>query len=177
MRIRALVHEDFVNYKKPSMFIGTATCDWKCCHDGGFPVTVCQNNELAEQPIVDVPDKDIIKLYMDNEMTHSIVIGGLEPFKQYNELLSFIKCLRNDFGVSDDVVIYTGYKENEIADMVNDIASFGNIVVKYGRYDPVNHPDKRFDEVLGVYLVTSNQYARRYECTTKKKLMSLLQTD
>ena len=30
MRIKFLVDEDFVNYKKPSMFIGFPNCTWKC---------------------------------------------------------------------------------------------------------------------------------------------------
>ena len=30
MRIKFLVDEDFVNYKKPSMFIGFPSCTWKC---------------------------------------------------------------------------------------------------------------------------------------------------
>ena len=29
--IRFIKDEDFVNYRKPSMFIGTARCDFKCC--------------------------------------------------------------------------------------------------------------------------------------------------
>ncbi len=40
--IKGLVDEDFVQYKKPSMFIGTCFCGWKCCKDAGRPVTMCQ---------------------------------------------------------------------------------------------------------------------------------------
>ena len=30
MRIKNLIDEDFVNYKKPSLFIGCGECDFKC---------------------------------------------------------------------------------------------------------------------------------------------------
>ena len=33
--LRGFLDEDFIQYKKPAMFLGTATCDWKCCHDAG----------------------------------------------------------------------------------------------------------------------------------------------
>jgi len=41
MRIKTIKDEDFVNYKKASMFIGTATCDFKCCKEAGIPLEVC----------------------------------------------------------------------------------------------------------------------------------------
>ena len=46
MKISNVTIEDFVNYKKPSMFIGMGTCTWKCCKESNIPITVCQNHEL-----------------------------------------------------------------------------------------------------------------------------------
>ena len=30
MKVKNLLDEDFVNFKKPSMFIATSKCDFKC---------------------------------------------------------------------------------------------------------------------------------------------------
>ena len=35
MIIKGIIDEDFVNYKKPSMFLGTCFCDLKCCREKG----------------------------------------------------------------------------------------------------------------------------------------------
>ena len=40
------------------------------------------------------------------------------------------------------------------------IAEIGpNIIIKYGRFIP--HQEKHFDEILGVYLASDNQYGKR----------------
>lgn len=44
MRVKTIVDEDFANYKKPSMFIGTISCGGKCCIEAGIPLSVCQND-------------------------------------------------------------------------------------------------------------------------------------
>ena len=36
MRVKTVVDEDFTNYKKPSMFIGTISCGGKCCIEAGM---------------------------------------------------------------------------------------------------------------------------------------------
>ena len=41
MLIKDIIDEDFINYKKPSMFIGTVKCDWKCCIEGKFDKKIC----------------------------------------------------------------------------------------------------------------------------------------
>ena len=33
MKLKGINTEDFVNYKKPSMFLITSYCDFKCCKD------------------------------------------------------------------------------------------------------------------------------------------------
>lgn len=42
MRVKTIVDEDFTNYKKPAMFIGTISCGGKCCIEAGIPLSVCQ---------------------------------------------------------------------------------------------------------------------------------------
>lgn len=159
MRVKTIVDEDFVNYKKPSMFIGTISCNGKCCIEGGFPLSVCQNDGWRGCAPIDIADEVIIKRYIQNPITHAIVFGGLEPIEQYDEVISLVKTLREDFDCHDDVVIYTGYYPEEISIILAMIEKYDNIVVKFGRYIP--NMKSRFDEVLGVTLASDNQYAVR----------------
>lgn len=159
MRVKTIIDEDFVNYKKPSMFIGTISCGGKCCREANLPLSVCQNDELHKQPNIFVPDDIIIKRYLLNDITKAFVIGGLEPFEQTDEVIHFVSTLRSSFGIDDDVVIYTGYYpyEKEAQQAKNVLSGYKNIIIKWGRYVP----DKpaRFDEVLGISLVSDNQFA------------------
>ena len=159
MRIKQLVHEDFVNYKKPSMFIGTSYCTGKCYKEPGLPCTICQNEALQRTETLDISSARITSVYINNPITQAIVFGGLEPFDQFDELYSFIEELRTEWQRNDDVVIYTGYYRHEIEKQIMMLASFPNIVVKFGRYIPGQKP--HFDEVLGVNLASDNQYAER----------------
>ena len=47
MKLKGFVEEDFVQYKKPSMFLGTTKCNWKCCTELGLCNDICQNTPLA----------------------------------------------------------------------------------------------------------------------------------
>jgi organic radical activating enzyme len=158
LRIKALVDEDFVNYKKPSMFIGTTTCNWKCCAEQGLDHSICQNSQLATSQTIEMPVDEIFHRYISNPITESVVIGGLEPFMQFQELLELISVFRSN-KCNDDIVIYTGYYPEELSDEIQTLKKYKNIVIKFGRYIP-DH-DKHFDEVLGVYLASKNQFARR----------------
>lgn len=157
MRLKAVVAEDFLNYKKPSMFINTCFCDWKCCHEAGVSESICQNNSLIKQPTMDIPNDELINRYLSNDLSEAVVIGGLEPMLQFDELLGFVKAFREK--TQDDVVVYTGYYPDEISDKVNVLSEYPNIVIKFGRYVP-NKPS-RYDEVLGVTLASDNQFAKR----------------
>jgi hypothetical protein len=93
---------------------------------------------------------------MNNPITKAIVCGGLEPFDSWIELLDFIKEFR--YYSDDDIVIYTGYKEEEIVDKVNVLKSYEPIIIKFGRYIPGQQ--SHYDEVLGINLASNNQYAK-----------------
>ena len=158
MKIKGLQDEDFVNYKKPSMFIGTSLCDWKCCNEQCLDKSICQNSSLANSKTIDVSADEIYRRYINNPITKAVVIGGLEPMLQFSEVLDLVKIFR-DSDCNDDIVIYTGYYKEEIADKIPLLSKYKNIVIKYGRYIP--NQEKHYDEVLGVYLASSNQYAER----------------
>ena len=83
----------------------------------------------------------------------------MEPFDNWNELFVFIRTARNTYKITDDIVIYTGYNENEILKKITTLKQFKNIIVKFGRFIP-NRPH-RYDEVLGVELASDNQYGER----------------
>ncbi len=157
MMIKNLIDEDFVNYKKPSMFIATSKCDFKCDRECGE--CVCQNSALTTAPSIEMDDDEIITRYIQNPITESIVIGGLEPFDTFNEIYSFIMDFRDK--IKDDIIIYTGYYPEEIPSYLEKLSYFKNIIIKFGRFIP-NHPHK-FDELLGVELASDNQYAMRLE--------------
>ncbi len=157
MRIKSLQDEDFVNYKKPSMFICTASCGGKCCKELNLPLSICQNDGLRSCPSSQYDDIKIIFRYLSNPITKAIVFGGLEPFEQYDELADFIQLFRNYS--DDDVVIYTGYNENELKEQIKELSQYGDVIVKFGRFVP--DQKSHYDEILGVNLVSDNQYAKR----------------
>lgn len=158
MKLKALVDEDFVNYRKPSMFLGTINCNWKCCNEQGLDNSICQNSKLATSRLIEVPVDEIFHRYNNNPITEAVVVGGLEPFMQFNELIELVSTFRKN-QCQDDIVIYTGYYPNEIKQEISILKKYKNIVIKFGRYVPDD--DKHFDEVLGVYLASDNQFAER----------------
>lgn len=155
MIIKAFVDEDFVNYKKASMFIGFPSCSWKCEKECGK--RVCQNGTLATSTNIEVDVRSIVSRYVDNDITSAIVCGGLEPFDSWQDLYRLITCLR--MKTDDDIVIYTGYYKEEIQEYIDKLMFFDNIIIKYGRYIPGY--EKHYDDVLGVYLASDNQYAEK----------------
>ena len=159
MVIKTIVDEDFVNYKKPSMFIGTTSCNGKCCIEAGIPLSICQNDEWRSCATIDIDDDKLCSRYIQNIITSSVVFGGLEPFEQFEEMLSFISTLRNKYHCGDTVVIYTGYNIEEIEHQIEVLKTFENIIVKFGRFVPNQEP--HFDEILGINLASDNQYAAK----------------
>lgn len=159
MKVKGVVFEDFVNYKKPSMYIIFPTCSFKCDKECGR--SVCQNGALAQAPIIEVDKDDLIENYLSNPITEAIVMAGLEPFDSPLDLIPFIDALRIRHKCKDDIVIYTGYTEDELKDNMsyNYICeNYDNIIIKFGRYRP--DEDSHFDNILGVRLASPNQYAK-----------------
>lgn len=166
MKTKGVVFEDFVNYKKPSMYIIFPNCNFKCDKECGRPV--CQNSALAHEQIIEVDKEDLIEEYLSNPITEAIVLAGLEPFDSPLDLLPFIDSLRRQYKCNDDIVIYTGYTEEELEhdNYYQNVISYNNIIIKFGRYKPNEEP--HFDKVLGVQLASPNQYARKFNSTEEK---------
>ena len=169
MKVKGITYEDFVNYKKPSMFIAFPNCTFKCDVLNGCQI--CQNWALSQQEDIEIPKEKIIEQYINNPITKAIVMGGLEPFDSPTDVVSFVDCLRNKYNNNDDVVIYTGYTEEEMLTGNFDseastklkytydfLCSFPNIIIKFGRFIMCDTP--HYDELLGVELASHNQYAK-----------------
>ena len=152
MKIKGLVDEDFVNYKKPSMFISTYTCSFKCCEECGQ--AVCQNLPLVSQPTVEVDNAELVQRYVNNNITKAVVLGGLEVLDDVKDVFEFVRVFRRYS--DDDIVIYTGYNEEEVKPCIDRLkAMTSNIIIKFGRFVPDQQP--HYDEVLGVKLASDNQ--------------------
>lgn len=171
MVIKGLIEEDFVNYKKPSMYIAFPSCTFKCereCDCKGM----CQNGALTAAQNVEIACEDIVERYVKNPITNAVVMAGLEPLDSIKDLVRLIGCFRAI--TNDDIVIYTGYTEEEVKKMkytihyswgkqsysyLGEIAKHPNIIIKYGRFKP--NEETHYDSVLGIKLASSNQYAVR----------------
>lgn len=150
MKLSQVIIEDYVQYKLPSLFLGTSQCFRNCPN--------CQNKELREKSL-DIPNSKIIEGYMINPLTKAIVLGGLDPMDTFDE----VRCFYAEFRSlsNDPLVIYTGYAEHEIEDKINVLKSLGGkIVIKFGHYIEGHIP--HWDEVLGVRLASDNQYAKEF---------------
>lgn len=155
MKLVGVIFEDFVNYKVPCMTLEFPQCSFKCDKECGKPV--CQNSALAYAKQIDVNISDIIFKYLNNPITKAVCCQGLEPFDSWVDLSLFIKEFRELS--NDDIVIYTGYKKDELSSKIDIIKKWGNIIIKFGRYipDQISHKDP----VLEVMLASDNQYAER----------------
>ena len=151
MEVKGLIAEDFVNYKKISMTIMFPHCTFKC------GVECCQNSPLANSKTYDISIGETIKKYLNNPITEAVVMQGLEPLDSWSDLLLFIEKFREES--QDDIVIYTGYNKEETANKINILKQYNNIIVKFGRFIPGH--EKHYDENLGIWLASDNQYAER----------------
>ena len=137
------------------MTIMMPKCNFKCDKECGRQV--CQNSALATAPTIQVELFNLLDQYIHNDITSALVFQGLEPFDSYEDMriiIGFFRMFSND-----DIVIYTGYKKEELYSELKQLENIPNIIVKFGRYLP--HCTPSFDEVLGVELASFNQYAEK----------------
>ena len=157
MIIKDYKAEDFVNYKKPSMFIAMGSCDYKCCIEAGIDKSVCQNDALHRAPDIKIDAEILVNEYLNNPITEAVVLGGLDPMREFQDVKEFVKAFRAKS--NDDIVIYTGYDEYEVDRQLSWLKQYPNIIVKFGRFWP--DAPHVFDHVLGVELASYNQHAVR----------------
>ena len=158
MKIVDIIDEDFVNYKKPSMTVMFPYCSFKCNKECGKEV--CHNMHLKDSDVIDMPVDEIVNRYVNNPISEAIVMQGLEPFDSYDELYSLIYKFTEKS--DDDIVIYTGYTEQEIVDKVQGLVMIieaNHLIIKYGRFIPESQ--SVLDHVLEVTLSSDNQYAKQ----------------
>ena len=158
MKIKGIITEDFINYKKPAMVIEFPYCNFKCYKECGMQV--CQNSSLVNSPTYDIPINKIVLHYLKNDITEAIVMQGLEPFDSVDDLFDLIREFK--YYTNDDVIIYTGYTEDELIskNIINAMQKmYNNIIIKFGRFIP--NQSQHYDETLGVILTSPNQYAKK----------------
>ena len=160
MKIKDLIEVDCINYKKPSMFIATSQCTFKC--DKEANCQVCQNSQLAAAPSVEISAAELWERYLNNPITSAVIIAGLEPFDTPNDLIAFLEegrrrnVLEKKFTT---IIIYTGYTEEEVCnqfDWVYEYLYYYPLIIKYGRFIP--NQESHYDNILGVNLASDNQY-------------------
>ena len=148
IRVKTVV-EVFQDYKKSALLFSTCFCDWKCCIENP---SICQNQKIVRQENIELSFSEVLNM-VNHSFTDAVIFGGLEPLLQADEVVQCIHYLRQN-GVSKDIVIYTGYYLEEIDD--NTLKHLSGCILKCGRFIP-DRPN-RYDEVLGVTLVSDNQY-------------------
>lgn len=150
-------YNDFLNYKEPTFMIYSGiTCTFKCDKENG--TQVCQNWGIRKNKVITASIRSIIDRYFDQTIAKAISFQGLEPLDNLKQLLWFISEFRIES--NDPIIIWTGYTEEECIDLLELIKKmhWKNIIIKFGRFIP-DRPDY-FDETLGVYLASNNQFAK-----------------
>lgn len=155
MLIKGIEFENFGNYKKPSMFIAFPSCSFKCDREAGC--AVCQNGALAQVENIDVDIDKVVEKYKYNNISQALVLGGLEPFDSWEDVIQLVHSFRAI--TSDEIIIYTGYGEEEIVDQIKILSQYNDIIIKFGRFIPNHKP--HYDELLGLNLASDNQYAKK----------------
>lgn len=148
--VKNIIDEDFVNFKTPAMFIAFPHCTFKCGREN------CQNAALADAPDIRITPDRIVERYVANPISEAVVLGGLDPFDSPDDALNLVCAFRK--ATTDPIVIYTGYDENEVGDLLECLSFYKNIIVKFGRFIPGQKP--HFDPTLGIMLASDNQYAK-----------------
>ena len=171
MIIKGIKDEDFLQYKLPSMLVAFPSCTFKCEQECPGCKGMCQNSALVSALNIEISAKDIVDRYLSNPITKALVCGGLEPFDSFEDLLKLAYNFR--LACNDPMIIYTGYTKEELENKFTtitwtmepieisyiDIFKNSNTIIKFGRYIPNQEP--HYDEVLGIYLASDNQYAEK----------------
>lgn len=158
--------DNVVDYKKTSILLVFPYCSGKCGPS-------CQNwnlRKLHQTDYINVTSQDIVQLYKSLDTHNAVVMAGLEPLDSLDDVLSIIDRI-NLQRKACDIVIYTGYTEEEYNEKFEQkiIKAFKansrypnkKLIVKIGRYDE-DFKKPWHSNVLGVNLATTNQIVKVY---------------
>lgn len=138
------------NYKKISMYLPLGnSCIWKCkdCFNKHY-------KNMKKEDLLETTTDDIIEEYLANPFVEALIISGLEPFDNFDQIYKFIMDFREV--LDHDIVIYSGYEKREVNDLLVQLYPFDNIIYKFGRYKPSLPPV--FNDDLKITLASENQY-------------------
>ena len=152
IKLKGYKEENFNDYKKVGFFLAFPSCNWKCLKELNLDLSISQNSHLIKEETQKYNIKMLLKKNKNKKNC-----GGLEPFDTFDDLLLLAKEFRKQF--QDDIVIYTGYYEDELQDKISKLKEYANIYIKFGRYNP-NLPSRN-DDVLGIKLASNNQYGKQ----------------
>jgi hypothetical protein len=115
---------------------------------------------LLSEPNIEISYKAICERYLNNPLSHSLVLGGLEPFDSFSDVVGLVETLRHEYKCDDDIVIYTGYTEYEVQEKIDQLKEKDllPLLIKFGRFRPGQ--ESHLDESLGVELANSEQYGK-----------------
>lgn len=158
--------DNLVDYKKTSILLVFPYCSGKCGPN-------CQNwnlRKLHQTDYINVTSQDIVQLYKSLDTHNAVVMAGLEPLDSLDDVLSIIDRI-NLQRKACDIVIYTGYTEEEYNERFEQkiIKAFKansrypnkKLIVKIGRYDE-DFKKSWHSDILGVNLATINQIVKIY---------------
>lgn len=156
MKLINLIEEDFVNYKRPGIFLGFPYCSGKCNPKDDLPI--CQNQHLHTAKLIDISVPEILHRFETNPISEALICGGLEPFDSFEDLILLCIAFRKKYKIRPyPIIIYTGYYPHEIKGKLWGLMNISDVIVKFGRYIPGDEP--HLDPYLGVNLASNNQYA------------------
>lgn len=144
------IRETFNDYKKSTLYLCGSICTLNCPD--------CFHSHLKKEHPTTLSKEQLLEKYIIPTSAEAILFSGLNWFEQSEELYSLIKFIRDNH-IQKDIVIYTGFEKSVITQEIEKLKQFPNIIIKYGRYNE-NLP-KRYDEVLGITLASSNQNAEK----------------
>jgi len=152
MKLKNIIREDYLNYKKCSLYLAFSQCKLYC--------EDCFNFGLRDQENIIISAKTIIDWHSSNLFEEAIICSGLNPFDSFEDLEELVReCYKENY--SCDLIIFTGYEKKDIEDKIYTLTKIKHsdqkIIIKYGRYDKYQ-VESIYDDNLGIYLPL-NQYS------------------
>lgn len=165
MKLKVILDETYGDFEKAAMLLVAPTCYQKCVG--------CQNLYLTNVRTKTYSDEYIVNRFLKNQFTEAIIIGGLEPLDDIDDVYSFVlNLLAMTYSANrPTLVIYTGYTLTELPELEGwdevetALKMYNKALVKFGRYIP-NKPSVWSPE-LGVYLASNNQGVIDYRTKLK----------